>query len=332
MRDRIFFFDGIRGWAAFIVLLGHTFNMFPHISIFHQFHFRLVVDARLAVCLFFVLSGASLSYSIIKNYSELKIKKAILKRIPRLAIPILFFTFCTYLIMKFSLMYNHEAASITDSVWLSSFYNFEEKFSNIFTFSLYKVFFYYSEPIYNACLWTMPYELLGSLFVFLFLLVFKKNIIWIPILGMMIYYLNRFNPIILCFLGGIFISYLLVYYDNLFQKNKVQLLLFIAFCVVGYFFMKDKRLDIVSQHRLCIYALLFCFIFVFFQAFRKFFELTVSKFLGKISFVLYLVHLPIMCSLSSFLIVSLPSYIYIYVYSYHNHYYFNYNRKIMCFC
>ena len=311
--ERVYFFDGIRGWAALIVLLGHTFNMFPQIPVFHQFYFRVVVDAALAVYVFFVLSGASLSYSIIKNYDELKIKKAIVKRIPRLSIPIFFVTFCTYIIMKLSLMYNYDAGVITGSAWLSSFYDFEEKFSNIFTFSIYKVFFYFAQPVYNASLWTMPHELYGSFFVFIFLLVFKKDILWLPVMGVAAYYLNRFNPILLCFAGGIFISYLLVHFDDFLQSSKIQVLLFVTFCLVVYFLIKDKKMNGLSQHARCIYAFLFCFIFIFFGKFREFFELRVSKFFGKISFVLYLVHLPIMCSLSSFLIVSLPPNIYIYI-------------------
>lgn len=203
-------------------------------------------------------------------------------------------------------IYNAEAGAIVGrESWLGGWLAFEPRTSDFLRDVFLDTFFVNGESSYNKFLWTMYYEFLGSFLVFITVYVcsFIKRPLWLLIpLALVLVHLS---PYFSCFFFGIISAYL----------------------HVSGFFEYLKRLPI---WKLCTYAGLPCTIFYIIAAhdlfgihtkltvvagvaimllvqtndfYKSAMETRLSKFLGKISFPLYLVHFPIMVSVMSWLIV-----------------------------
>jgi peptidoglycan/LPS O-acetylase OafA/YrhL len=76
--DRLPFLDGLRGWASLVVLVAHLFS--PHIP---PYACSIFCNSRLAVAMFFVVSGFSLS----RISTGRLLARSAIARYPRLALP-----------------------------------------------------------------------------------------------------------------------------------------------------------------------------------------------------------------------------------------------------
>jgi peptidoglycan/LPS O-acetylase OafA/YrhL len=217
---RIHYLDGLRGWAALVVCLFHTAVAFgyntniPNPSNFlltiRQQYFKLLFDGNLSVKIFFVLSGIVLSISFIKNPASQKLAALLIKRIPRLSIPIFAMSLISHFLIKANLMFNLKASKVLGYEGiLSSYYNFDSSIFRVFASSILLPFFgrgndsgiWATSMLYSGVLWTMPHEMVGSIFVAiaLFLSSFiNKN--------------KRFTSIIILFIGLIILSYQNAYF------------------------------------------------------------------------------------------------------------------------
>ena len=304
---RFDFLDGIRGWASVMVLLSHTIVCFlaKTTPSYQTPYFAFITDGHLAVFIFFVLSGFALSIKFI-HQSECLIAPAVTSRYFRLFIPIFFTSFIAYLFMKQNLMFNIQAGEIAHSPdWLGTFFNFSPTLEGLLRFCTYNVFFdYQATSTYNPVLWTMPIEYTGSMLIYFVIAVFRKphqTISLIPLSIITIYFLKH-SPAIACFMLGYFLGEIHFLYRDI-KANLLRMIatfLFIAPIVISTFFRPDED----------IYTALLAFTLVLSVTFspiiQKLFEHPISKFLGKISFPLYLVHIIIICSLSSYLFLNLP--------------------------
>jgi peptidoglycan/LPS O-acetylase OafA/YrhL len=127
-------------------------------------YLSIVNDGRLAVYVFFLLSGFVLTQSYLRTWDRGRIQGAALGRYVRLAIPIALASLCALLMMKAHLFYNQQAAVLIGRPdWLGSFYTQRPTLLSWAKFSSYSVFFDYNElQSYDVFLWIMPIELLGS--------------------------------------------------------------------------------------------------------------------------------------------------------------------------
>ena len=126
---RLYFLDGLRGWAALVVLFGHTFQgwlLSP--KVMHQRGLTWLLDAinttpwalltngELAVVMFFTISGAALSYPILISTAPLRTLTTMAAvRYPRLTIPIAASSILAFLLVKAGWMFNTEAGLVTPS-------------------------------------------------------------------------------------------------------------------------------------------------------------------------------------------------------------------------
>lgn len=163
--------DGLRGWAAIAVCLYHFIwelfgARFPE---FRNLGIAIFCNGRLAVSIFFVLTGYVLTIGS-WGADKAGVRRQLVKRYFRLTIPIVFAVGVTMIAVELGLNDQMRAAgaAINRPDWLGSFLQFEPSATGAAAFAL--VFAYW--PIagglsYNAFLWTMPYELLGSYLVLL---------------------------------------------------------------------------------------------------------------------------------------------------------------------
>lgn len=192
-ENKLFYLDGIRGLAAFAVVISHYIQVFYPAALNgnpEQAHFKwdiwyghspinLFYNGQFAVCLFFVLSGYVLSNKMFEKeldsetYQKLLHSSAI-RRYIRLAIPAAVSVLLVYLAIITNAFYLQE---IWGTTWTDMKKNYYELDTNVYTVikaAIFDPFFRFEAHPYNPVLWTMSYELLGSFLIFGFLALFGR--------------------------------------------------------------------------------------------------------------------------------------------------------------
>jgi peptidoglycan/LPS O-acetylase OafA/YrhL len=153
---RFRFLDALRGWAAIVVLLHHIFidglpaNSFMADRIFWTKVFFM--NGTFAVCLFFVISGFSLSISYLRTGDERGLARMAAGRYLRLALPIFAICAITYVLLVLGTI---PPAAQRPSP-LDTFATFTPTIKGLLEFSLFKTFVSQSSADnYNPPLWTM---------------------------------------------------------------------------------------------------------------------------------------------------------------------------------
>ncbi len=307
---RLHILDGMRGWAALSVVLFHFFyELFGEIyPVFRADYAHFLTNGPFAVVVFFILSGQALSVSYIQKRNKESLNRMAIKRYPRLAIPVLASCLIVYVLMKCGLVWNVQAAEIVGRQdWLGSFINVEPSFAGMLKDGLFNAFVSFSN--YNLFLWTMKYELLGSAFVFVLLYGYRFLISPVVICLLLGFISLAPAPFISCFFFGVAFS--LFHINGFFEKlreNKAWqyvgptlLAMIVAFDVVYC-----PQSDQIDRLHILI-ALLFVFVAQTNKILSRFFEMKLSQILGKLSFPVYLVHLAVLVSVTSWMIVRLPA-------------------------
>jgi peptidoglycan/LPS O-acetylase OafA/YrhL len=167
--------EGLRGIAAVIVVLGHMVRGLVPLGDarwdgLHQVH-RWLLNGGAAVTVFFVLSGFILSLPFAKDRSRLRVLTAFLKRWPRLAAMTTIACLLSWGLIVLSQDNYRQAAAVTGNAWMATHFNAPLDGKDISWVAalqdgLYQVFFSGSST-FDAPLWTMRIELFGSFAVFL---------------------------------------------------------------------------------------------------------------------------------------------------------------------
>lgn len=332
---RIHYLDGIRGWASFAVLLSHIDGAFLSLSS-PQLRFddqrlasslaagnyleylltlflKVMSDGYLAVMIFFVLSGYALSVAHL-NPRRRNLAGAATSRYFRLMIPILATSAIAYLLLKFGLFYNLQAATSPESSsgWLGRFYRFPAQLWHMLSFSLGRVFYNYDPAsTYNSSLWTMHLEILGSYLIYAYLALFRttEKVQW-RMLALAIAALLATRPMYACFFTGYMIAELTRPGAGLAPSRRYAVPCLIAFCAAlassAYTATVAARLGINNDILGCLVATTVVLAVSLSPALVQFFSNGLSRFLGRISFPLYLIQVIVICSWSSFLFIQLP--------------------------
>lgn len=300
---RVGYIDGMRGSAALLVMLFHIFwevfgQLLPY---FRSNHLRFLLGGHLHVCIFFILSGDALATPFLATGRISVVVTTAVRRYTRLVIPITMVCVAVYLLMALGLVRNHEVAALGFRPdWLGIFLDFQPSFRGMLAYATFGVFGpTVTSQAYHPFLWTMPIEMLGSILVvlFLFLKGAMRNALAVcaATAGFMLVQQS--------YLGLFFIGILLAMLrcegrlDRLaaarFAQATVSGLLLAAYLTYCYVLTaKDRELDPVAA------AVVVTLLYLSYPA-RRLFELPISKFLGKISFALYLVHFAVIVSFTS---------------------------------
>ena len=332
MREKINYLDGVRGFAALVVVFGHFINAYYPALLtanIEDSHFNNFIDVKLAdtpfnlmfngyfaVSIFFVLSGFVLTNKFFKSGENEFIISSATRRYIRLAIPVVFSCTVAYLLLKFNLFSNNELANYTKGYWyLPNYYNFEASFADMIKKSLVDTFIYEVDSTsYNAVLWTMEIEFLGSLLVYSLALLIgrlrNRSVIYLilVILFAKTYYLS--------FLLGLIISDVYNNRTSLFNPIKNVYCKLLLICIGLFLGSFPQVVDISNSVYNYItfewlggryYSMLLCHILgasilLIVLLNSKFLKTTFSlkpfQFLGEISFSMYLIHFIILFSFS----------------------------------
>lgn len=159
--------DGVRGLMAVMIYSCHFFAVFtdvlPSYGYFHPFAW--LVNSKLGLCYFFLLSGFVITYSQQKKQKRTNIFKYICKRFIRLLPPIFFSIIMMWLVMR----YVGFLFGDIDSAWLNtlpytnySTSNMTNPFRDIFLNSYFEGTVYY-----NCNLWAIRFEFIVPVFIVL---------------------------------------------------------------------------------------------------------------------------------------------------------------------
>lgn len=314
--QRLHEIDGIRGWAALSVLLSHLLwevfgNLVP--SLRHP-ALRFVLDGHLAVFIFFVLSADALSWPFISTGNTAVLDRSVLKRYFRLALPIFFSCLMAYGLMRNGLTFNTEAAALvkSDADWFATCLNFTPSLFSMLNFSFSRVFGGGTYNSYNAFLWPMPIELFGSFFVFAFCYGIARRPQALRIVGWTVGVAFFVSEYYCLFFAGL--AFGLLRQQGHFDRQRHSmlgrwaapfgLLLCVAVNTLDYATGLNLNRQLPLQQRLypvLAIAIVYC---IYCNAgLVRFFGNGVSRWLGRVSFPIYLVHFSIICSLTAYLIV-----------------------------
>lgn len=321
--------DGLRGAAAIAVVFCHFFiaffplgfvNIYPG-SATENAKESLITDilsaplisflwnGKLAVSIFFVLSG----YVLIKAFNEtgdvniLRARAA--KRFFRFFIPVLFSVMLSWLVLELGVGYWKDASNISGSWWLNHFWSFDPSFESAIKEGVYEAIFS-GKSLYTPPLWTMKIELVGSFIVFSYSALKLKGVSEIILLFvvslLLLSYANREALYYIAFIMGGYISRVKYKPSKMFG---VALLI----CVVYfgsydssrlYFWIRYLLGDGITTGQVCSVVSGWIVVFLVSNGyFGWILNSNVFQLFGRLSFSIYLTHFPIILSLSSFIYV-----------------------------
>ena len=335
---RCSYLDGLRGVAACIVFFGHlVIAVFPTVVTFNpnEAHYSYeeavglsplgwIWKGSYAVCIFFVLSGYVLAG--FSQRTKLSVPAQVTRRYFRLALPMVITSFLAYVLMVSGCYKNLDAAAeVTKSGWLSMWYRaFDPSLFGMTREALYDAFVD-GRANYNSNLWTMKIELIGSVALFLCYGTFRNVIARIGACLVFVYlfgksYYSLFAIGVLCYELEVPLRRLLMRLFGTEERfEPVALAGLLAGLYLGAYphiqsgmtaswhFFLPTRFSATTYHMMA--AVMTVGSVLYSTTAQRMLGSAFGRYLGRLSFVLYLVHLPLICSLtawSMYLLRGLP--------------------------
>jgi peptidoglycan/LPS O-acetylase OafA/YrhL len=331
---KIYYLEGIRGLAALLVFFHHFSLAFYSAYFSHnidashldglevrfgQSLFSVFTNGNFCVYVFFVLSGYVLSrkYFISHNFSTLV--SGAQRRFIRLYVPIAATILISFFLLQAGLFYNVPASSVTHSEWwLGSMWTFPDPVGKLLSTLLYGTMFM-GDSSFDTTLSSMSIEFYGSLLVFAFLALTHLT-------------RNRFTMLVLLFLYCAFTQHLNTtpfifgISLNYLEQRRASLgkplitimatVLVVLALILGSFPTNGLIEGTLYEHTspgLLVYggwyhiigAFFLVAAFVLSASLQQVISVRVFRFLGYISFSLYLLHPLIIGSFSCFVFLKL---------------------------
>ena len=290
---RFRFLDGLRGWAAVVVLLHHLFidglpanSFMADRALWAKVFF---LNGTVAVSVFFVISGFSLSIRYLETGDGRALGRIAAGRYLRLALPIFAICAVTYVLLVSGLI---PPAAQRPSP-LDQFLSFTPSIDGLLGFSLLKVFVAYSgAESYDPPLWTMTYEFFGSFMVFALIAYLRPSRLRTLLLAVLFLLLTALQTYFALFVAGILIADLFPLIGATTAANRAGALL----CGAGILLIALPNTWFAAVYlggAVCLTAgAVFC------APVRRFFDSRLSSFLGWVSFPLYLVQAAVIYALA----------------------------------
>ncbi|KPL59274.1 acyltransferase family protein [Rossellomorea vietnamensis] len=315
MRKRISELDSLRGLAALTVLFGHILNTFPPLpKVLLYSPFRIFWAGHEAVILFFMLSGFVLTLPFLKT-EKVNYGLYLVKRILRIYIPYVIAIFVSLSIMKV-----FKRGTQADIRWIQNFWQKEFSFSDLINHLL--LISDFNTDAVDPVIWSLVHEMrISIIFPFVVLLVLKSRwyqslllAILLSTTGALISfsgldvsqgYLTSYAHTIhytAFFIVGSLLAINKEFIVEIFNKFslKIQLLILVSgICIyslqtgLGYFLRIETGL-FFREWFIVVGAGLLIVVSISAKWASVFLSKKPIKFLGEISYSLYLYHLPIL--------------------------------------
>lgn len=321
MQNKINYLDSIRGIACLIVVFSHiSLVFFPQLHSFssessipkssildfiHNSPFGFIYSGSAAVYCFFVLSGYVLSRSMLKKQSSLKnLVGSIIKRYPRLAIP------STVSCIVAFLFYSIDVNKSNISEWAFWIGNLDISLSSAIYNGAISPYIY-GNSAYNWVLWTMQIEFIGSVFIYIYCFTLQKTskqfILIMTVILLSVYIFSYgFDKYLFFGYFSFLLGMLLFVFDIKTPKLISYVLFIIGLYLSGVHYNSDSykflyesnltpyiRMDNIYQILNFIGGSLVVSSIISGRLFNIVLNKKSLVWLGKLSFSIYLVHLPV---------------------------------------
>jgi peptidoglycan/LPS O-acetylase OafA/YrhL len=324
-------FESVRGLASFAVLVAHTclafwpafytksgplWDGYPGpVRWLAASPARALWDGHFAVSIFFVLSGFVLSLSFFRTGSADALTSAAARRYVRLMLPALASVLLGYGLVAAGAMHNQAAVRLMDATlgaphgWLGQYFDFPPRLLTALRDGACDAFLTGASQ-YNPFLWTMPVELTGSFLVFAFLALYGRargagRAVFYAAFALLFVYVRRF--FLVDFLLGVAMCDLYVRNEAAWRRH-LPAWAAVPVVLLGLWVVAAKPGDTTNPHDHAINhdyahetvgAVLILAAVGLTPRLRRALEAGWLRFLGRVSFGLYLVHLAVICSAGS---------------------------------
>jgi len=332
-KGKIIYLEGIRGVAAFLVFCHHFLLAFypayygfdvkaTHLNgmdiAYGQSMFSVLTNGNFYVRVFFVLSGFVLSRKYFLNNEPSSLVSGAQRRFVRLYIPVATAVIIAFLLMQSGLFFNVPVSVVSHSEWwLGNMWTFQQPVKKLLECLTYSTMFF-GDNSFDTCLRTMSIEFYGSMLVFAFLMLTHNTRNRATMLALsFIVCCFVHQPDMCAFILGISLNYIERRAEQLSGPVTfviVSVLLFLAVTIGAY----SPDVPPNALYRLLPTAIFayfdwfnaiaaFCLVscFVLSASLQHIFSFRLFRFLGFISFSLYLLHPLLIGSFSSYLFLQL---------------------------
>ncbi|MET0616721.1 MAG: acyltransferase [Luteibacter sp.] len=317
--------DGLRGLAAVNVLLCHLFLAFlpggfayiypdtttpaamrgvvDHVIAFQPL--SVLWNGQFAVCIFFVLSGYVLTKSFIETGDATVFRLRASRRFLRLGVPIFGSVMFAWLVMTMGWSHAAEAGRLSGSTWLADFWKKPPDLIEALRDGTYGTILG-GWSRFNPTLWTMKIELLGSMFVFAYRSLTLPGraapLNFIFAVALLAWFFPHDWPYYTAFLAGSHVG------EARLTTSKPLLFLAVLGAVIcGGFDVSPwydwtRALPLADNERKAFFNVaggVMLLYVVRCGVFDRVLQSRPAQFMGRISYAFYLVHLPILLSVSA---------------------------------
>ncbi|KQZ00919.1 hypothetical protein ASD45_08635 [Pseudolabrys sp. Root1462] len=325
------YLDGLRGFASLVVLIGHLIlAVMPSVITFNPNDTHTRFDPTIgglpiaflwngngAVCVFFVLSGFVLSDLF--HRSSLDVPAQVVRRYVRLALPMLLTGLLPYLLMRTSALPGYDVTQVTHSGWLGSWYHFGPSGREMVSEMLAGAFVS-GKSLYNSNLWTMRVELIGSIAVFVISALSSNRAARVACFMFYIWlYPYDYSPLFA--VGAIMRECEAAFVA---QQNRTAALPIVVFMLGAFLCGVPSTSTAVPWFDWLPYigkwdtarfwhelgAILVVASLLMSRGLQDMLATRPLLWLGRISFTLYLIHLPIVCAMVPAIVIALREYSY----------------------
>ena len=188
-KTRIEWLDGIKGISCLVLFILHFLMAFypaHHFGASQPSHldgfelwllnspFDIFLEGNVLVALFCMISGLVLTLQVMgmKNPLE-KMPGVVINRYLRLVLPVIPIGFCVWLLLKLGLFFNIEAVQYTLSGWLTQFYTEEMSLTSMLSAVFIKIWFYGDDSISTA-FWMLSQMFYGSFLAIILGMIYWK--------------------------------------------------------------------------------------------------------------------------------------------------------------
>lgn len=344
-QKRIEWIDGLKGLSCIFIVLHHFIlgyypaayhgtDGFSHFSsgidiAFSQSPFAVFTIGDFWVTIFCMISGIVIANQVWKMREDKQFSKALLKRYPRLVLPVFFVSVIVFLMLQIGLFYNVQASSMTHSEWLSMFYLDKSSVPELFLDSFVDTWFVGMRLVYSNAFWMLNDLFAGSFLAYILAYMGKelKKRMALVYIFVSILYLS-INSRMADFALGVLAAFLFIMIkDSMAEKKKIYLAIGIVLLIVGlllgaypvaveptngYRFLSvieniyaGRLVAYRFYHKIAAFCLLMGIEMV--SGVKKVLAVKPCLFLGQISYSVYLIHIPVLFSLTAFLFVKLQT-------------------------
>jgi peptidoglycan/LPS O-acetylase OafA/YrhL len=261
-------------------------------------------NGRFPVCVFFVLSGYVLTKGFVERNDVDGIRSKAARRYFRLGIPVFFSVMLAYALMRLGAYRSVETVSLTHSAWLESQIQVSPDFWQALKEGVYGSLFT-EQHAYNPALWTMRMEFIGSMIIFAYRLIAwpgRRGLFAAAIyIALSVFLAPMYWPFYLAFLLGSHIGEWKRPRSRAIAWSAAVAGVALASVDRSAMFAWLNALPLEFETRAEFYSVLGSALLVYGVrggAFNSILECRPVQFLGRISYPLYLVHLPLIFSVA----------------------------------